>query len=140
MRGAWRRHAPILGAVAAGGVVGAEARYLISLLGDGRPAFPWPTLVENITGCFLIGVLMAVLLELTDPHRLLRPFLGVGVLGGYTTFSAYAVDVRVLLLDERVVPALLYVVITPVAALVAVWLAMRVTRATLGRLRRGESW
>jgi fluoride exporter len=115
--------------------LGAEARYALTLLNGDRPSFTWVTLVENVTGCFLIGVLMAVLLQLTAPHRLLRPFLGVGVLGGYTTFSAYAGEVRVLLADERVVAALIYLAATPVVALIAVWAAMRTTRATLDRLR-----
>ncbi|NED96632.1 CrcB family protein [Phytoactinopolyspora alkaliphila] len=121
----------MLGAIAAGGALGAEVRYLVSLANADRPAFPWTTAVENVSGCLLIGVLMAVLLELTSPHRLLRPFLGVGVLGGYTTFSAYAVDVRVLLADERALAALTYLVATPLLALVAVIVAMRFTRSVL---------
>jgi CrcB protein len=131
----WKRRAQVLGAIAAGGAVGAEARYALTLINGDRPAFPWATLVENVSGCLLIGVLMAVLLELTAPHRLLRPFLGVGVLGGYTTFSAYAVDVRILLADDRALAALTYLVVTPVLALVAVFVAMRLTRSVLLRRR-----
>ncbi|WP_216853331.1 fluoride efflux transporter CrcB [Phytoactinopolyspora halotolerans] len=135
MRAVWKRRAQVLGAIAAGGVVGAEARYALTLLGGDDPRFPWATLAENITGCFLIGVLMAVILQLTAPHRLVRPFLGVGMLGGYTTFSAYAVEVRELIADDRAAAALSYLVITPLAALTAVWLGVRGTGAALGRLR-----
>ncbi|NDL57217.1 fluoride efflux transporter CrcB [Phytoactinopolyspora mesophila] len=136
MRRSWKRHTPVLAAIAAGGVVGAEARYALTLLNADPPAFPWVTLVENITGCFLIGVLMAVLTQLTAPHPLLRPFLGIGVLGGYTTFSAYAVEVRVLLLDDRALAALVYLVVTPIGALGAVLLATRGTPALLRMLRQ----
>lgn len=134
-RRVWKRRAQVLAAIAAGGVIGAEARYGLTALAGDQSSFPWATLVENITGCFLIGVLMVVLLELTAPHRLLRPFLGVGVLGGYTTFSAYAVEVHEMLLDDRLVPVLIYLFSTPVAALLAAWLGTRTTRATLARLR-----
>src|SRR5690606_31662397 len=96
-------------------------------------AWPWVTLVVNASGCLLIGVLMAVVRELRAPHRLLRPFLGVGVLGGYTTFSTFAVDVHQMVLDERYVPALLYLVATPTVALV--WVGAASSRALLWRRR-----
>jgi hypothetical protein len=70
-------------ATAVGGVLGAQARYGLGLaVPHSSDQFPWSTVVINATGCALIGVVMVVLLELTSPHRLLRPFLGVGVLGG----------------------------------------------------------
>ncbi len=56
-------------------------------------SWPWATLTVNLTGCLLIGVLLAVLLTRFPASTLLRPFLAVGVLGGYTTFSTFAVDV-----------------------------------------------
>ncbi|WP_261988702.1 fluoride efflux transporter FluC, partial [Streptomyces sp. wa22] len=53
--------------------------------------FPWAVFAVNVTGCALIGVLMVLLAERgTVTHPLVRPFLGVGVLGGFTTFSTYA--------------------------------------------------
>lgn len=111
----------MVGAVAAGGVVGAEARYGLSvLLPHGGGAFPWATFATNASGCLLIGVLMAALAALSAPHHLLRPFLGVGVLGGYTTFSTYAVDVETLLAAKAPGLALLYLFGTVAAALAAV--------------------
>jgi fluoride exporter len=72
--------------IAAGGVLGAEARHGVSLLlGQSSPQFPWPTLVVNASGCALIGVLMTATAATTGnlgTRRLIRPFLGVGVLGG----------------------------------------------------------
>jgi CrcB protein len=92
--------------------------------------------IINASGCLLIGVLMVVLLELISPHRLLRPFLGVGVLGGYTTYSTFAVDVQKLVVEHRASVALAYALTTLVACGVAVTGATAGTRA-LGRLISG---
>lgn len=94
-------------------------------------AFPWTTFLINTVGCALIGVLLVVIADLAAPHRLLRPFLGTGVLGGFTTFSTYAVDVRRLVDDGRTAVALAYLAGTLVAALAAVWAAAAVTRRCL---------
>jgi CrcB protein len=83
----------VLLAIGAGGALGSLARYGLSeAISHPRGGFPVATLVTNILGCLLIGVLMGVLTTMAQPHRLLRPFLGVGVLGGFTTFSTYVVD------------------------------------------------
>lgn len=131
-----RRRGATLAVIAAGGVLGAEARYGLSLLQGEPPAVPWAVLSINVLGCLLIGVLMTVLLELTAPHRLARPFLGIGVLGGFTTFSTYAVDFKVLVDEGRPLVALAYVLGTPLLALVAVWLGSRATRTVISRRRR----
>jgi CrcB protein len=127
----------LLGAVAAGGILGAEARYAVSVLMP-HPTGGWPgaTLVINVSGCFLIGVLMAVLGERTAPHRLLRPFIGVGILGGYTTFSTYSVDLVQMLAAGRPGPALVYLVVTPIGAVVAVWAGSVLTRRGAAVARR----
>jgi len=119
----------VLAAVAAGGAVGTLGRHLLATAWP-QPAtgFPWATLVTNLSGCAAIGVLMATLAGLTAPHRLVRPFLGTGVLGGFTTFSTYAVQTRVLLAAGRPAVAAAYVVGTLVGALAAVWLGMLAVR------------
>jgi CrcB protein len=86
----------------------------------------------------LIGVLMVVLIDLVErPHRLARPFLGVGVLGGYTTYSTFAVEAHQLLLAHRPWAALGYVVLTLAACGGAVcagtWLTLRAGRAAVAR-------
>lgn len=117
-------------AVAIGGILGAEGRYGLGLaMPHGGRQFPWSTVVINASGCLLIGALMVALLELTSPHRLVRPFLGVGVLGGYTTYSTFAVDVQRLILDHRPLVALGYVVVTVLGCAAAVWLSTAVTLA-----------
>lgn len=129
-----KRNVPVLAVIAAGGVLGSLARYGLGQLQGEPPGWPWATLVVNASGCLLIGVLMAVLHDLTAPHRLVRPFLGVGVLGGYTTFSTYVVDIQSMLDSSRYAAALTYLAVTPVAALLAVWLGTAATRSTLRRL------
>lgn len=119
--------------VALGGGLGALARYGIGRLWPTRPGgFPWATFTINITGCLLIGMLMVLITEVWAAHRLVRPFLGVGVLGGFTTFSTYAVEVRELLRPGTVVVAFSYLAGTVLAALLAVlvgvWLARAVAR------------
>ncbi|MFC9297867.1 CrcB family protein [Streptomyces sp. NPDC057011] len=131
----------VLAAVAAGGAVGASARYGISLLWPAAPGtFPWATFWINAGGCALIGVLMVLIGEGgRTAHPLVRPFAGTGVLGGFTTFSAYAVDFS-RLLDEGEAPlALAYAGLTVAAALGAVWMAASVTRRVLGDRHRGPS-
>ncbi|HEU5271401.1 MAG TPA: fluoride efflux transporter CrcB, partial [Jatrophihabitans sp.] len=113
-----------LAAVAAGGVLGAEARYGLSVaIPHHAGQFPWSTLLINLTGSLLIGVLMAWLRRQPAPNPLLRPFLGVGVLGGYTTYSSFAVDVQQLLLAHRPLLALGYLAATVLGGAAAVWLA-----------------
>jgi CrcB protein len=83
---------PVLAVVAAGGALGALARWGVGLALPTHPgALPWPTLAVNVLGCLLMGVLLGVLSR-RRAHPLLRPFAGTGVLGGFTTFSGYAVD------------------------------------------------
>jgi fluoride exporter len=81
-------------AAALGGALGALARWGLGAALP-SPAGGWPTatLVVNLTGCLLIGVLLAVLAARAPASPWLRPFLATGVLGGYTTYSTFAVDV-----------------------------------------------
>ena len=128
---------PVLGVISAGGGLGALARYGMSLLLPSEPdGFPWATFTTNLTGCFLMGVLMVLITDVWSAHRLLRPFLGVGFLGGYTTFSTYAVEFRALLRPGAAGTAFAYLVGTPVAALVAVLIAVALARRATGVVRR----
>ncbi|MFF0450027.1 fluoride efflux transporter FluC [Streptomyces sp. NPDC004609] len=118
----------VLAAISAGGVVGALARYALSRAWPAQD-FPWVTLVINGVGSALIGVLMVLIGEGgRSAHPLVRPFAGVGVLGGFTTFSAYALDFRELLESGRPGAALGYAVGTVVCCVGAVWLAAALTR------------
>lgn len=126
-------------AIALGGAIGAIARHGIGTAVPVAPGgWPWATLLVNLSGCALVGALMVLVTEVRAAHRLTRPFLGVGVLGGYTTFSTFALDV--VSLSDAGVPALGlgYLAATTVGALVAVTAAVAATRTLCG-LRPGWS-
>jgi CrcB protein len=107
--------------VAAGGAVGAVARYGVSLAAARAfgAAFPWGTLLVNVIGCLLMGLLIAKAGE--NDTRLL---LGVGVLGGFTTFSAFSLE-TVRLMQSQAGMALLYVLASVVLSVGACWLGMQ---------------
>ncbi|MFG1805253.1 fluoride efflux transporter CrcB [Streptomyces sp. NPDC049040] len=123
---------PVVAVVAAGGAAGACARYGAALLWPQTPgAFPWTTFWVNVSGCAVIGVFMVVITEVWAAHRLVRPFFGTGVLGGFTTFSTYAVEVRRLADAHQAGTAAGYAVATLASALAAVWGAAWATRRVL---------
>ncbi|MEU4553746.1 fluoride efflux transporter FluC [Micromonospora violae] len=131
------RPATILATISAGGVLGALARAGLQHAVPHTPTgFPWATFTVNTSGCLLIGVLMAVLGHLGGGHPLARPFLGVGVLGGFTTFSTYAVDVQQAIVAGAPGTALAYLAATMLGALVAVGLGDAVTAGLLRRAAR----
>lgn len=124
-----RNHGAVLVVVALGGGLGSLARYgLTLLLPTAAGHFPWATFLTNVTGCFLIGVLMVLITDVWTAHRLIRPLLGTGILGGYTTFSTYAVDIRGLLQPGTVALAFTYLASTLVCALLAVLAGTWLTR------------
>ena len=131
-----------LAAVAVGGALGATGRYGAGVAWptpDG--GFPWSTFGVNIVGCFAIGLLFVALTEgAGPPHPLARPFLGTGLLGGFTTFSAYAVEADLLVAQGRAAVALGYVFGTLAAAVLAaqagVWSARAAARAARRRRSR----
>jgi len=115
-----RHPAVLLGSIAAGGVLGALGRYGLSVaMPHPATGFPVATFLVNVSGAFLIGVLMVVVTEMAPAHPLLRPFLGVGVLGGYTTFSTSIVDTQQLVIAGAARTALLYLAGTLVCAVLA---------------------
>jgi CrcB protein len=138
---------PVLAVISAGGVLGSLSRYGLSVAFPHQPGgFAWATFAVNVSGCLLIGVLMVLVERVWTGHRLLRPFLGVGVLGGYTTFSTSVVDVQQAVTAGAARVGLLYLATTAAGALVAVWAgaaitgwAVRHARPKTGSRRAGES-
>ncbi|AZM57046.1 CrcB protein [Streptomyces sp. WAC 01529] len=124
-----RGQGQILAAVAVGGAIGAAARYGASLLWP-TPAdgFPWTTFAVNAVGCAVIGAFMVLITDVWAAHRLVRPFFGTGVLGGFTTFSTYAVDIERLAGGGHARMGLAYLALTLIAALAAVWSGVWTTR------------
>lgn len=123
----------VLAAVAVGGVAGAEARYLLGVaFPTTAGAWPWTTLGINLSGCLLIGALYTVLTEVGSPHPLLRPLLGVGALGGYTTFSTWSVETVTLATEGHPGLAIGYLLASPVLAVLACGLAVAIVRRVAG--------
>ncbi|MDX6300581.1 MAG: fluoride exporter [Nocardioidaceae bacterium] len=135
MRSEW----DVLAVVSVGGALGSLGRWGVSRAlphADGQ--VPWATSVENLSGALLLGLLMAVVLSRGAPGRYLRPFVGVGVLGGYTTFSAYMLDTRGLLAAGHLPTALGYLLGTLAGGLVAVWAGLATGRGLLAAAGRGR--
>ncbi|CAL9659865.1 Putative fluoride ion transporter CrcB [Streptomyces sp. enrichment culture] len=136
-RPAWRAQAPVVGVVALGGGLGATARYAAALWWPAAPAgFPWTTFWVNVAGCAVIGVFLVAVTEVRPAHPLVRPFFGTGVLGGFTTFSTYAVEAQRLIEAGRLTTAFAYLAATLLAALTAVWLAAGAARRLLKARQR----
>jgi fluoride exporter len=118
-------------AVSLGGALGALARWGIGLAWPApHGSFPTATLVVNVVGCLLMGVLVVHVAEVREAHPLVRPFLGVGVLGGFTTFSTFAVDTQQLLSGGHLGIALGYLAATVLGSVGAAALGLTLARAT----------
>ena len=122
---------PVFVAVAVGGAVGAVARYGLDRLIERRSfaVFPWSTFTINASGCLLIGVVIAALVDRHQTPTWLRLGLVIGVLGGYTTFSTFAQETLDLIEEGRLNVATLYAFGSLMTGVLAVFLGMQVGRA-----------
>ncbi|MFL6814619.1 MAG: fluoride efflux transporter CrcB [Bradyrhizobium sp.] len=124
----------LYGYVAAGSALGGVARYLLSVLIQLIPGFPWATLFVNVTGSFIIGFYST----LSGPDGRLfasvrqRQFVMTGFCGGYTTFSTFSLETFTLLQGGMVQTALLNIAVSVVTWLVAAWMG----HALASRLNR----
>jgi CrcB protein len=117
-------------AIALGGAIGALARYVVSsqithLVG---PGFPWGILIVNLAGCFAMGVLAELSALSLNLSPELRAFLTTGILGGFTTFSAFALDTVVLSERGDMTGTLLYVIGSVAGSVAALFVGMYVVR------------
>jgi fluoride exporter len=117
--------------VALGGAVGSALRFGVNLtapqlLGTG---FPWATFIVNILGSFVMGLLSAVLIEKFSDQPDLRLFITTGVLGGFTTFSAFSLDVFGLMQRGENSVAIVYVLASVSLSILAVFAGFMVARA-----------
>jgi CrcB protein len=126
-----RAQPDVLAVVALGGMLGASARYGISqMLGTPEGGFPWATFVENISGSFLLGLVLVLLLERFPPSRYLRPFLATGILGAFTTMSTYQLETVLLIKDGHPLTAAMYGLGSLAAGLVFAYAGIRAGRLT----------
>lgn len=116
--------------VVAGGALGVLLRYLLDAAFTGRfgIGFPWATLTINVVGAFALGVLTVLTVERGLLPMQLRPALGIGFLGGFTTFSTYAVDAFLLAEAGYIGRSLTYAVLTNIAGLGAAALGFLLAR------------
>lgn len=119
--------------VALGGAIGAAVRYGVGImtlqLGNGQ--FPWGTFIVNVAGSFFLGIAAAFLAFSWSVSAEFRAFLIVGVLGGFTTFSAFSLDFLVLAERNRFDLAAGYMVGTLVLSVGGLFAGLRLTRAVL---------
>lgn len=126
------RPVPVLLAIALGGALGALARWSIEEAMAFEPGgWPLATLVINIAGALMIGVLASVT-RLKDGPPWLRPMVITGFLGGFTTFSAFAIETSLLLDEQRPTAALIYIGATLLGGLVAVRLGAAIVQRSGG--------
>jgi CrcB protein len=123
-------HPTVLAVIAVGGALGSIARWGVAEALPHPPGgFPTSTLVVNLTGSFMLGALLVVVSERLTDARLLRPFVGVGLLGGFTTFSTAMLDVHELVQGGRAPLAVGYLALSVLAGLAAVLLGAAAVRA-----------
>ena len=117
-------------AIAAGGALGAVMRHGVNqaaLIWLGL-SFPWGTMLVNIAGSFAMGLLVASFAHVWDVSQTMRLFLTVGILGGFTTFSAFSLDSLLLLQKGQTLAAIFYIVGSVILSLAALALGMLLIR------------
>lgn len=116
-------------AVAVGGALGVGLRYAVVVRYPVDPGgFPWPTLVVNLSGAFVLGLVLTLFVERLPSSRHRRALLCTGLLGAYTTFSTVAVELATLLVDGYVATAAGYATVTLAAGLGAALLGSALAR------------
>lgn len=137
VRGSW----DVVAVVAVGGGLGSVARYgLARAWATPAGGFPWATFTTNVLGSLALGLLMVYVVEVWPPSRYRRPFLGVGIIGGFTTFSTYMNETRGLLASGHLAIADAYALTSLIAGLAAVWTGIALARRLGGLpVRRGPS-
>jgi fluoride exporter len=119
--------------VAAGGALGAASRYGVNIAGARilGTDFPWATLIVNIVGCFAMGLILSASSRRPEISENARLFLATGILGGFTTFSAFAADFARMVEGKEMGMSVVYVAASVGVSLVAVFIGLAAGRATL---------
>jgi CrcB protein len=119
----------VLLAIAAGGALGAPARYEIALtVHDAQHGFPWATFWTNIAGAFVLAVFLTTIVERDTPSRHGRPFFAIGFLGAFTTFSTLAMETVLLVKDSKAAIGLEYLLGSVTIGLAVALLGMLLAR------------
>jgi fluoride exporter len=116
--------------VAVGGALGSAARYGVNVW-SGRlfgAEFPWHTFIVNVIGCFTMGALVGLMAFKLNINNEMRAFLTTGILGGFTTFSAFSLDFALLVERKTYGAALAYGVGSVMFSLIAVFAGLYLVR------------
>jgi CrcB protein len=120
---------------ALGGAIGSAARHLVNVatVRAFGPWFPWGTLIVNVVGCFVMGVLVELIILRYEGSSALRALLATGILGGFTTFSAFSLDFLVLWERKAHLAAMLYLAasvgLSLLGVFVGLWLARQILQS-----------
>ncbi|MHB1954899.1 MAG: fluoride efflux transporter CrcB [Sulfobacillus sp.] len=123
--------------VGLGGGLGAVLRYSLSSWIPGQ-AFPWNFLTINLSGSFVIGMIMALAIDFSVLSQEIRLFVAVGVLGGYTTFSTFMYGTYHLALADKDLGAAIYVMVSIIGGLAACGFGIGLVRASMSALRNHQ--
>jgi CrcB protein len=124
-----RARPDIVAAIAAGGALGAPARYEVAqIIHVAKDTFPWATFWTNVSGSFLLGFLLILVIERFPPTRYLRPFFATGFLGAFTTFSTFTVETDLLIKDGHAFVGVAYALGSLAAGFGAVWIGILLAR------------
>lgn len=117
--------------VMAGGAVGAAARYQLGRLAGHLLGltYPWGTLIANLLGGFVMGLLVGTLARLSSGDAEIRVLVGVGVLGGFTTFSSFSLETYLMIERGEVTGALLYALASVIGAVAALAIGLHLVRS-----------
>ncbi|MCX7798825.1 MAG: fluoride efflux transporter CrcB [Fimbriimonadales bacterium] len=119
--------------VACGGAIGAALRYSVGGWLQGRmgAVFPWETMIINLSGSLLIGLVLGLIQAFELPSHA-RLFLAIGILGGFTTYSTFAYETLVMFSQRRWLPAIFYMQFTAFGTVFCAWCGLVVARILAG--------
>jgi CrcB protein len=123
----------LIGWIAAGGAVGAVARYAVMIVAAQLwgAAFPWGTLTVNVVGSFILGALVEIFALVWSPGEGVRALLVVGMLGAFTTFSTFSLDVVTLYERGALFATAAYIVVSVTLSIAALFAGLWVVRTAL---------
>ena len=107
-----------------GGALGSAFRYITTIfVGGNTETFPWHTIVVNVIGCFLMGIVAELMALYWSPSAELRVFLTIGFLGGFTTFSSFALDIGYLSSRNNIIGSASYIILSVTLSITAFFFA-----------------
>jgi len=129
-----RLHPGVLAVIALGGAAGTLGRAAVAYaLPASADAFPWATLMVNVVGSLIVGLVVVAALERVAPSRYFRPLLATGLCGGLTTFSTFVVEADLLIKHGRTGTAALYVLVSLTGGVAAARIGMLLARSAWSR-------